>query len=444
MMRGFLWFGMLASVATPAMAGAVAGVEHVIVIPLENHSFDNLFGSFPGAEGRDAAGEAAVQKDREGNAFAFLPRVMDTRQEPPVVDERFPDHMPNAPFPIESYVQPEEQTGDLVHKFQQQQDQIDGGKMDRFAAVSNAGGLTMGYFEGEQLGLWQYAKDYTLADHFFHAAFGGSMLNHFWLVCACTPRFEHAPDALVMQFDAGGAMTKGGSVTGDGFAVNTVFPKAKPHPKPLDGSAQLMPAQAMPTIADRMEAKGISWAWYSGGWDEAAARKADKKFQYHHQPFVYFKGFEEGSVRRKAHLKDEADLLAALKDGTLPAVAFYKPMGEFTMHPEYADLQAGDAHVVSILKAIEASPQWKSTVVIVTFDENGGFWDHVAPPKGDRWGPGVRVPTLLISPLVKKHFVDHTVYDTTSILRFIEEQYGLAPLGARDAAAADLHGAFGQ
>lgn len=433
---------LLAAWPAMAMAAPVKGVEHIVVISLENHSFDNLFGDFPGANGRAHAGEAAVQKDRAEQPFATLPRVMDTRQEPPVADARFPAELPNAPFPIERYVKPGEHIGDLMHKFVQQQDQIHGGAMDRFAAVSDAGGLTMGYYDGKKLGLWQYAKKYTLADHFFHAAFGGSMLNHFWLVCACTPQFPDAPDELVMQFDETGEMTKGGSVTPDGFAVNTVFPAAKPHPAALDGSGKLMPPQEMPTIADRLEAKGISWAWYAGGWNDAAAGKPAKLFQYHHQPFVYFKGFEEGSARRKAHLKDEADLLDALKHNTLPAVAFYKPLGEFNLHPGYAGVEAGDAHVVSILKAIEASKAWASTVVIVTFDENGGFWDHVAPPKGDRWGPGVRVPTLVISPLARAHFVDHTVYDTTSILAFIEQQHGLAPLGERDAKASPLAGAF--
>jgi len=80
--------------------------------------------------------------------------------------------------------------------------------MDHFAAVSDAGGLTMGYYDGSKTGLWKYAQDYTLADHFFHAAFGGSFLNHIWLVCACTPRFDNAPEELVTHFDASGDMIK--------------------------------------------------------------------------------------------------------------------------------------------------------------------------------------------------------------------------------------------
>ncbi|NBO19655.1 MAG: acid phosphatase [Proteobacteria bacterium] len=422
----------------PALAGPYDAVEHIIVISLENHSFDNLFGDFPGAEGRaQAKAKNVIQRDRAGKAYATLPQVMDTRQEPAVADSRFPADLANAPFPIERYVPAEEKTGDLVHKFYHQQDQIHGGRMDRFAAVSDAGGLVMGYYDGSRLGLWNYAKRYTLLDHFFAGAFGGSMLNHFWLVCACAPRFANAPQELVARFDKAGEMVHGGSVTPDGYAVNTVFSQQQPHPRALDGSDKLMPPQRMPTIADRLEEKGISWAWYAGGWNDADDGNADKSFQFHHQPFVYFAGFGEGEKRRE-HLKDEEDFLDALQDGNLPAVSFYKPLGKFNLHPEYTDITSGDAHITRILKAIEASPLWPRTVVIVTFDENGGYWDHVAPPAGDRFGPGMRVPTLVISPFSRKGYVDHGVYETSSILAFIEKRHGLKPLNHRDAKAADI------
>jgi acid phosphatase len=131
-----------------------------------------------------------------------------------------------------------------------------------------------------------------------------------------------------------------------------------------------------------------------------------------------------------------------VRKGTLPQVAFYKPLGHDNLHPGYTDLAAGDAHVAAMVKLIQESPNWHDTAIIITFDENGGIWDHVAPPKGDRFGPGVRVPTLIVSPLARKGFVDHTVYDTTSILRTLEVRFGLDPLTARDASVADLRNAF--
>ncbi|MDE3198634.1 MAG: acid phosphatase, partial [Acidobacteriota bacterium] len=118
-------------------------------------------------------------------------------------------------------------------------------------------------------------------------------------------------------------------------------------------------------------------------------------------------------------------------------VVFYKPQGNLNEHAGYANIEAGDAHIAEIVAHLEKSPQWKNMVVILTYDENGGFFDHVAPPKADRWGPGTRIPAIVVSPFAKRHFVDHTQYDTTSILRLITERFSLPVLpgiAARDAA----------
>jgi len=95
-----------------------------------------------------------------------------------------------------------------------------------------------------------------------------------------------------------------------------------------------------------------------------------------------------------------------------------------------------------LVKAVQDSAAWKDSAIIVTYDEGGGRWDHIPPPPGDRWGPGVRIPAIIISPYAKRHFVDHTTYETTSILKLIETRWNLAPLGRRDAAASDLLNAF--
>jgi acid phosphatase len=123
-------------------------------------------------------------------------------------------------------------------------------------------------------------------------------------------------------------------------------------------------------------------------------------------------------------------------------VAFYKPIGTLNEHPGYAEIMSGDAHIDDLLNKIEKSPIWNSSIIIITYDEHGGYWDHVPPPKVDRWGPGLRVPTMLISPFAKKGFVDHTVYDTTSILKLIEQRFHLATLGTRDRDAGDLTNAL--
>lgn len=416
----------------------LAKIENIVVIYLENHSFDNLYGLFPGADGiASARPENTRQVDLEGKVYWTLPPVMNTLKAPPERDDRFPAELPNQPFDIGRYVPIDQKTGDLTHRFFQHQAQINGGRMNRFAAVSEAGGLVMGHYDGRQLPLWSYAKRYTLADHFFQAAFGGSFLNHQWLACACTPRFEHAPKALIAVLGDQGELIHDGAVTPDGYAVNTLYSSQVPHPA-VD-SVKLLPPQTFPTLGDRLSDKNISWAWYSGGWNDAVSGKPDHPgFQFHHQPYAYFKRYAEGTKDRAEHLKDEADFLQAIEQGALPAVSFYKPLGYLNEHPGSTDILSGDRRTAEILGKIERSRQWPHTLVIVTYDEFGGFWDHVPPPKGDRWGPGSRVPALIVSPFAKRGHVDHTPYDTTAILKLIETRFGLEPLGERDAKAGDL------
>ena len=162
------------------------------------------------------------------------------------------------------------------------------------------------------------------------------------------------------------------------------------------------------------------------------ARTNSLNFQPHHQPFNYFRRFAPGSKDREVHLKDGDDFLRDIDAGRLPAVVFYKPAGRFNQQPFYTDLVTGDAHIADILERLRRGPQWSRMMVIVTYDENGGFWDHVPPPTGpgwgDCWGPGTRVPTLIISPMVKRGHVEKTPYDTTSIIKLITKRFGLKPL----------------
>ena len=439
-----LAFSLAAILSMRAAAAATAfdRINHVIVIYQENWSFDGLYGRFPGANGLANAGAAATQVDRAGKPYPALPPTLDLSKTPPVTITLIPSDLPNAPFDLNKYVAPDQQIGSPIHAFYQSQYQIDGGKMDKFVAWTNIGGLVMSYYDATGMPAGKLAKDYTLADNFFQGAFGGSFLNHFWLICACTPVWPNAPAARAAQLDAGGLMVRDGSVTPDGYAVNTSFTINTPHPANITSTAELVPVQTMPTIGDRLNEKNISWAWYSGGWDDAVGGKPDKSFQFHHQPFAFFANYADNTAGRAEHLKDERDFLSALRSNSLPAVAFVKPIGADNEHPNTSNPLRGQQHAVDLVKAVQDSPYWKDSVIIYTYDENGGRWDHVAPPAGDRWGPGPRVPAIIISPFSKKATVDHTQYDTTSILKFIETRWGLQPLGTRDAAANDLSGAF--
>ncbi len=486
--------------ATSLDAKLKSHVKNVVVIYLENRSFNNLFANFPGTAQPLSAvsSEAATQRDRDGSVLPTLPKVwggmVPARQniggKEYLIKEDQIAGLPNAPFTlkdVEGNPLPESLiTRDLWHRFYQNQMQINGGKNDGFAAWGNSGGLVMGRYGETQknLGMWQIAREFTLCDNFFMAAFGGSYLNHQFLVAARPPHYPDvesspakksisqlddgptgvqltiAPDSPRSALDGKPKFVKDGDITPDGYTVNTMAPPFQPSwVRPAPGgdattadpeNPSVLPPQSYNTIGDLLSARGVSWAWYAGAWQAALEHRGEgsrPNFQYHHQPFNYFKQFAPGTAERARHLRDAglgdspisnrfiADAIA----GRLPAVAFYKPQGNLNLHAGYSDIESGDAHVANVIEHLKKSPQWKDMVVVITFDENGGWWDNVAPPKGDRWGPGSRIPAIIVSPHAKKGNVDHNFYDTTSILRFITRLHGLPLLegiAARNAAFA--------
>jgi len=418
-------------------------IQHIVVLYQENWSFDSLYGKFPGANGiAQASAESIRQLKLDGVPYRSLPQPVLNQHGKERPDPRFPAHLPVKPYDLKRFVPGTGLTGDLVHRFYQEQLQIHHGKMNEFVAWSDNGGLTMSYFDATRMPEGKLASEYTLCDQFFHSAFGGSLLNHLWFVAAATPQWPGAPAKYLAQIDPKtGALVKDGEVTPDGYLVNTSYSMAPPYPTKASDPRDRVPPITLPTIGDRLSERGISWAWYSGGWDKALAGESDEDFQFHHQPFNYFANYQEGQPGR-AHLKDMDDFKKAILEDRLPAVAFVKQSGEYDEHPGYSALIAGQKVTAEIVDRIRKSPAWNSTVIVITYDENGGRWDHVAPPVIDRWGPGARVPAIVISPWAKRHFVDHTTYDTTSILRLIEVRWGLTPLGDRDAHAADLTNAL--
>jgi len=468
-------------------------VKTVVVIYAENRSFNNLFADFPGLEKPLSALAPAdyQQRDRDGSLLQTLPPAWGGVLQigPQSVDgvtypaeTQFQQNLPNAPYALKgpngedlplSLV-----TRDLWHVFYQNQMQINGGKNDQFVAWADSGGLTMGHYAQNRysLRLWDVAKEFVLCDNFFQGAFGGSFLNHQYLISAAVPFYPDAansvakPQIATLQSDnpldtrlkplekspasamSGAPQFGPSALTPDGYAVNTMAPPYWPtwirdteHPdysKP--GLPNVLVPQVHEHIGDKLSKKNIDWAWYAGAWQATLDQYKDSggipkipNFQYHHQPFNYFKqqGPENPGERAK-RLRDGGlgedpssnKFLADAQAGRLPPVTFYKPQGNLNMHAGYADVASGDRHIDRILKVLRESPQWKNMVVVVTVDENGGWWDHVAPPQGDRWGPGTRVPALVVSPFARKGTVDHTVYDTASILRLITRVFQLEKL----------------
>lgn len=450
-------------VSPPSGPATLASINHFVVIYMENHSFDNLYGEFPGVDGLDAGAAPPPQIAGDGGPYATLPI-------PPMgLDGKggqMDANLPNRPFAIEEFIEESAPTRDLHHLFFTEQRQINGGKMNGFVYWSDAKALTMGHYHTMNLPAAREAQNWTLCDHFFHAAFGGSFLNHQFLIAAAPPVWDPAAKPIPASLlDDPAKLTPGAGegsvwhdkVTNKYYVVNTAFSVNPPWQAHVPVES-LIPVQRHKTIGDRLdEAKphALDWAWYSGGWDDAMAyaegrpvpdgglAPATEEFQYHHQPFVYFAEFADRTEARKAHLKDEKEFFVAAASGTLPAVSFVKPVGIDNEHPGYADVLDGDKHLLSLIEAVKCSPNWKDTAIIVTYDEHGGFWDHVPPRVIDAFGPGLRVPTLVISPFAKKGgYVDHTMYDTTSILATIEKRWNLAPLTARDRTATPMDAAF--
>ncbi|MBA4168243.1 MAG: acid phosphatase [Chitinophagaceae bacterium] len=419
----------------PPDANKIDKIGHVVVIYLENHSFDNLYGQFPGANGLSSATASQVtQLDSTGTPYMTLPPIAG--------NSAFPANLPNTYFNIDQYVPNNLQTPDVLHRYYQEQLQINGGQMNKYALYNSSAGLSQGYYKTSLLPLFSVAQQYTLCDNFFHSAFGGSFLNHMWLVAAASPVFPGAPASSIAITDSSGKLVKDGAVTPDGYVVNTSFTVNDPHPATVNPAA-LVPNQTMPTIGDRLSEKKVSWAWYSGGWNDALAGHPDPTFQFHHQPFAYFANYANGKPARQEHLLDESAFIQAAKEGILPSVSFVKPLGINNEHPGYADVKTGEIHTLDLINAILNGPDGKDVAIIITYDENGGFWDHVAPPVIDtKWGPGTRVPAIIISPFAKKGFVDHSQYETVSILSFIEKRWKLQPLSSRDKQANPLENAF--
>ena len=548
--------GLALAPTSPVSAGEKSGplghFKHLVVIYEENHSFDNLYGLWGAVNGQhviglsDADAAHTTQVAQDGSAYQCLkqldvnltsPSPLATTCGPETItlgngsQATYESHFTNAPYNIDTFIPasattcpdldhlfsfpngilngnglPGGCTRDLVHRFYQEQYQLNNGNQNRYLTGSDAVGMTMGYYDTTQLPIYQYlhangAPNYVIADKFFQAAFGGSFLNHQYLIAAAPPLFPAGQHSVLdsagypatVPLYASNATKVNGAVTqacglpttvpglacGD-YAVNTVLPWYQPtasfSPKipPIDDTSTPM------TIGDLLSDAGVGWAYYGGGWDNAAGNVSgrgytngpgptcgdpdsapasadgagnpggypfcpNKSYQQHHYPFAYFSRYAPGQPGR-AHLQDEADFLFAAKNGGLPAVSFVKPLGTENEHPGYTSEPNGSDHLVDLIKAIESGPEAGNTLILVTYDEFGGQWDHVPPPgmgtpgAHDAFGPGTRIPAILIARSLTKSGVDHTVYDTLSILRTIEAQW-LPPgvsLGHRDASVNDL------
>jgi phospholipase C len=283
--------------------------------------------------------------------------------------------------------------------------QYHGGLLDGFINVFRVQGLAgstnvMGYYDGRDLPYyWNIADRYVLFDRFFSAGAGGSVYNHMYWVTGT----EGSPTDLI----------------------------------PPGGFGKL------PTIFDRLDQAGVSWKFYVQNYDPKitfrSRQNTDRGSQVVWVPLLDYARYLD-NPRLFAHIVDIKQYYRDLRNGTLPQVAFMAPSGS-SEHPP-GSIQAGERFVRTLIGALASSAYWRRSAFTWSYDDWGGWYDHVPPPHRDRYGDGFRVPALLVSPYARRGLVDHTELDHTSFLKFIEQNWGLRPLASRDAHANSLMSAF--
>jgi len=237
----------LPAFAVPKPVRGLNKIDHIIVIYLENRSFDHLYGLFPGADGLAHAAGAAPQADASGTPYATLPPFKNRPLDAAQPSLELPP-LPNKPFDLAQFVPLDRGLNasfEQANNYYQAQAAINGGKMDGYVAVS--GSPVMGYYDGSSLPMWQYAKEFVLADRFFQAAFGGTGMNHAFLFSGGPARWPDAPAQLVAQVAADGKLIKDGLVTPDGFIINNLSAE----------QTAMAPPQTTPHIGNRLDGAGI-------------------------------------------------------------------------------------------------------------------------------------------------------------------------------------------
>ncbi len=361
-------------------------IRHIIWIIQENHSFDNYFGTYPEANGIPPQ--------------TCLPRM------PGRHACVRPFHLPN-PMPA----------CDLSHEWWTAHADYDHGAMDGFVWAEGTP-YTMGYSDQRDIpNYWAYARHYTLADRFFSALMGPSMPNHVYTVAA----------------QSGGLITNDCSLHGEWHRLQGIMD----DPDGFDFSS----------IITRFQAAGISWKYYVEQLQHPP-HIPDPCHVYHPGPkqlglWNPLPGF--GAIRHNPRLMDrlvdQQQYFQDLKTGRLPAVSWLIPAFQDSEHPP-ALVTQGMWYVTHLINALMRSRYWHDSVIFLTWDDYGGFYDHVPPPLLDAYGDGPRVPLLVISPYAKPDHITHQTGDLTSILRFMEKRFHLRHLTARDHYAGDLSDAF--
>ncbi|HXA43167.1 MAG TPA: alkaline phosphatase family protein [Candidatus Solibacter sp.] len=479
--------------AKPADPNAVATttpIKHLVVIFQENVSFDHYFGTYPSAT--NPAGEPAFHAKKDTPTVNGLNAAL-------------LQHNPNSSNP-QRLDRTQNQTCDQDHDYTHEQTAFDNGLMDKFpetlGATGSQGGTScassqvMDYYDGNTVtALWNYAQNFAMSDNSYGTGFGPSSPgainlisgNTFGATCGKLSDEVYGPVAACPA--APGTATPGSPAA---QGAGTVFG----DPQPLFDKCDTRGTAAMGgRNAGDLFGGGITWGWFQGGFDNcnaahtAIGAPAPKKdYIPHHQPFQYYPQTANpqhlapssaaliGHDDRANHQYDLTDFWTAANSGNLPAVSYLKAPGYQDGHAGYSGPLDEQAFLVNTINQLQQLDTWKSTAVVIAYDDSDGWYDHqMSPilmqsqtsvdsltgarkcgsnaakvpsgpsgPQQARCGYGPRLPLLVISPYARENFVDHTLSDQSSILRFIEDNWSLGRVGngSADGLAGSLDSMF--
>jgi phospholipase C len=369
-------------------------IDHVIVIMQENRTFDNYFWTYPGQLGYNSS------------------LCMPLNPSQPSLGCMKPRLATNPAL-----------TGDLPHDWKSSWASYNNGSMNGFLSAAGHNPAVMDYYDNATLPyLWDYANHYVLADQYFTSAKSYSQPNHWYMIAGASPLISLLQGQQQEQKNCYDAVT---------------------HKLTMASCAYINQAQEIQTMADVMTAHGISWKYY-----DTPIRPTDtlaksivsgKAYAYWNPLDAKNSTYTDPAYTRNVVAREQ--LLGDITNGTLPQVSWVIPSGQISDHPP-ANITLGMWWITDVVDSVMNSQYWKSTAIVVLWDDYGGFFDTVVPPTVDGYGLSFRTPALIISPYAKPGFLDHTVYDFESTLKFMEWRFGLPSLTARDSGANNLLNAF--
>ncbi|GAA0226060.1 alkaline phosphatase family protein [Actinomadura nitritigenes] len=464
-------------------------IKHVVVIYGENISFDHYFGTYPKAANTDGTPFHAAKGTPRINGLTHKLLTDNPNQ-----------YDPKRLSPSQAL------TCDQDHGYAAEQKAVNGGKMDKF--VENTGkdkctgqpilfgepGLVMDYYDGNTVtGMWNYAQNYAMSDNSWDSVFGPSTPGALNLISGQT-HGGYAVDPVTHAKVSDSYVVASPNADGVGTVINDPDPAFDDCSGNNHTSKNNLAAMTGKNIGDLLNATKVTWGWFQGGFrptgkangyavcGSAHANIGQNQvvdYSPHHEPFQYYKSTANekhlppsstkaiGYTDQANHQYDLTDFDAALAAHNLPSVSFLKAAEYQDGHAGYSDPIDEQRFVTSTINKLQKSPEWASTAVVLAYDDSDGWYDHVAPRimngstdpatdsplcgkaeaaggYQDRCGPSQRLPMLVVSPYAKVNHVDHRPVEQTSVLRFIEDNWGTGRIGdaSFDARAGGIEGMF--